>query len=385
MKKILIFIIGLALITGSGNAQLVKISELPTGGALSSGDLYISNQSGATVSVTAAQMKTFMQAGMVASSGAGTVFLAPNGNGAALTGLTWSQIGGTPTTAALYGITGGAKLDLLAGTNPFSAGSGISFSGTWPNITFNASVPVVFATASGTNIYTATPSPALTSYATGQTAFITFTNGNTGGASLNLNSIGAASIHQNGSAIISGQIPAGATVELIFDGTNWQIVGTTSGSYTASTGVTLTGNAFSVNYGTTSGTALQGNALSTDGTMAADSNTLVPSQAAVVTYVAGHAGTVAWELKNANFTAVAGHKYQIDSSGGAITVTLPASASVGDAIDFADAKLSWNTNNVTLSRNGLNINNGTTNYTASVQGNKLSAVYISSGYGWSIK
>jgi len=96
-------------------------------------------------------------------------------------------------------------------------------------------------------------------------------------------------------------------------------------------------------------------------------------------------GAVAWELKSAAFTAVAGHKYQIDTSGGTITVTLPASATLMDSIDFADAKLSWNINNVTLSRNGLNINNGASNYTASVQGNKLSVVYISSGYGWSIK
>ncbi len=98
-----------------------------------------------------------------------------------------------------------------------------------------------------------------------------------------------------------------------------------------------------------------------------------------------NSGSIPWELKNAAFTAVAGHKYQVDTSGGAVTVTLPASATVMDTIEFADAKLCWNTANVTLSGNGLNINNGTSNYTASVQGNKLSAVYLGSGYGWSIK
>jgi hypothetical protein len=96
-------------------------------------------------------------------------------------------------------------------------------------------------------------------------------------------------------------------------------------------------------------------------------------------------GTVAWELKSSAFTAVAGHKYQVDTSGDAVTVTLPAAATAMDSIELADAKLSWNSNGVTLNRNGLNINNGTSNYTASVQGNKLSVVYISSGYGWSIK
>ncbi len=96
-------------------------------------------------------------------------------------------------------------------------------------------------------------------------------------------------------------------------------------------------------------------------------------------------GATAWELKSAAFTAVAGHKYQVDTSGGAVTVTLPASATAMDTIDLADAKLSWNTNPVTVTCNGLNINNGTSNYTASLPGNKLSVVYISPGYGWSIK
>jgi len=96
-------------------------------------------------------------------------------------------------------------------------------------------------------------------------------------------------------------------------------------------------------------------------------------------------GTVAWEWKSSAFTAVAGHKYQIDTSSSAVTVTLPATAVAMDSIELADATLSWNTHNVTINRNGLNINNGTTNYTASVQGNRLSLIYISSGYGWSIK
>jgi hypothetical protein len=96
-------------------------------------------------------------------------------------------------------------------------------------------------------------------------------------------------------------------------------------------------------------------------------------------------GAVAWELKSSSFTAVAGHKYQVDTTSGGVTVTLPASASVMDTIEIADATLNWNTHNVTLGRNGLKINNGTADYAASVQGNKLSVVYISAGYGWSIK
>ena len=43
----------------------------------------------------------------ISAASAGTDYLAPAGSGAALTGITWSQIGSTPTTLAGYGITDG--------------------------------------------------------------------------------------------------------------------------------------------------------------------------------------------------------------------------------------------------------------------------------------
>lgn len=92
-----------------------------------------------------------------------------------------------------------------------------------------------------------------------------------------------------------------------------------------------------------------------------------------------------WIIKTSAYTASAGDRIQADTSGGAVTITLPATAALGDPIQIEDASLSWGTNNLTIARNGLKINNGTSNYTASVTGNKLSIVYISSGYGWSIK
>ncbi len=85
------------------------------------------------------------------------------------------------------------------------------------------------------------------------------------------------------------------------------------------------------------------------------------------------------------YTAVAGNLIQADTSSAAFTITLPATASIGDFIEIEDAKLTWNTHNLTIARNGLYINGTTSNYTASVVGNKISVVYISSSYGWSIK
>jgi hypothetical protein len=45
--------------------------------------------------------------GVVTAAVPGVDYLAPNGSGAALTGLTWGQVGGTPTTLSGYGITNG--------------------------------------------------------------------------------------------------------------------------------------------------------------------------------------------------------------------------------------------------------------------------------------
>lgn len=81
-------------------------------------------------------------------------------------------------------------------------------------------------TAGGTDTYTATTSPAIGSYTTSQRFSIKFTNANTGPATLNLNSLGAKDIKKSGTAALaSGDIAAGQILLLIYDGTNFQVVG----------------------------------------------------------------------------------------------------------------------------------------------------------------
>lgn len=80
--------------------------------------------------------------------------------------------------------------------------------------------------ASGTDIYTATPSPAITAYTEGQSFDIKFTNANTTVATINLNGLGPKSIRNNQGAILSaGNIAAGTVAKLTYDGTNFQMVG----------------------------------------------------------------------------------------------------------------------------------------------------------------
>jgi hypothetical protein len=97
----------------------------------------------------------------------------------------------------------------------------------FPNLLDDAYETFV-VTAAGTNTYTATLSPAITAYASTHRYFIKFTNGNTGASTLNLNGLGAKAIVKNGStALESGDISAGQVLELVYDGTNLQIMGNT--------------------------------------------------------------------------------------------------------------------------------------------------------------
>lgn len=101
-------------------------------------------------------------------------------------------------------------------------------------------------TASGTDTYTATITPAPAAYVSGKIYAVKFTNANTGAATINLNSLGAKSIKKNGStALGSGDISAGQVYLLAYDGTNFQVTSSIGGGGTTlASGVytpTLTG------------------------------------------------------------------------------------------------------------------------------------------------
>jgi hypothetical protein len=64
--------------------------------------------------------------GALAAATAGTDYLTPTGSGASLTGLTWSQIGSTPTTLSGYGITNGLTTSLASADIIVGNGSGVA-------------------------------------------------------------------------------------------------------------------------------------------------------------------------------------------------------------------------------------------------------------------
>jgi hypothetical protein len=95
-------------------------------------------------------------------------------------------------------------------------------------------------------------------------------------------------------------------------------------------------------------------------------------------------GGTQWQssIKTSAFTAVAGEGYWIDTTSGAITMTLPSSASVGDTIEIVDYARTWGTNRVTINRNGLNIQGGTENPMYDVNGQSVRLVYSGATKGW---
>jgi hypothetical protein len=99
----------------------------------------------------------------------------------------------------------------------------------------------------------------------------------------------------------------------------------------------------------------------------------------------GPTGAVSWNttaVTSSPLTAASGVGYFIDTSGGAITVNLPA-GSAGAIISLADYTNTWQTNNVTVTPNGSEkINGGAGSVILSTEGQSLTLLYVDSTEGW---
>jgi hypothetical protein len=82
-------------------------------------------------------------------------------------------------------------------------------------------------------------------------------------------------------------------------------------------------------------------------------------------------------------TAEAGKGYWINTTSNACTITLPASASVGDTIEFSDYARTWGTNSITINQNSLNFQGYTSpNPEYNTSGQSVKIVYSGATQGW---
>ena len=96
-------------------------------------------------------------------------------------------------------------------------------------------------------------------------------------------------------------------------------------------------------------------------------------------------GEISWQstIITANSTIVASRGYWIDTTSNVITITLPASASVGDRIILTDYLRTWGTNALTINQNSLKFQGNTTpNPVYNTSGQSVDLVYSGATQGW---
>ena len=167
----------------------------------------------------------------------------------------------------------------------------------------------------------------------------------------------------------------GGSANLVWDGTNFQIgsqgdlrLGDSDNSnYVALHAPTTIASNYTLTLPTATGTANQ--VIQTDGSGNLSFATV--------------AGGAAWQaVKTSGFTAVAKEGYFCNTTSSAFTATLPVSATIGDFISFVDYAGTFDTNNLTIGRNGHNIQGSATDLTVATERAGFTLVYVDATQGW---
>jgi hypothetical protein len=143
---------------------------------------------------------------------------------------------------------------------------------------------------------------------------------------------------------------------------------TSGGQYVGLRASTTVATSFTLNLPTTSGTANQ--VIQTDGSGNLSFATV--------------SGGAAWQavVTSTTLTAVSKQGYFINTSSNAITATLPASPTLGDFISFVDYAGTFDTNNLTVARNGNPIQGSATDLTVATERAGFTLVYVDATQGW---
>ena len=107
------------------------------------------------------------------------------------------------------------------------------------------------------------------------------------------------------------------------------------------------------------------------------------------TNITGKLQTKGYYTPSATYTTVNGDQILVDTSGSgigtAITINLPASPAIGNEVTFIDSGNNLASNNLTVGRNGSNINGAASNLVISTNASAFTLVYANASRGWVFK
>ena len=168
----------------------------------------------------------------------------------------------------------------------------------------------------------------------------------------------------------------GGSANLVWDGTNLNIGATgearfqdtTGGQYVGLKAAGTVASSYTLVLPTATGTANQ--VIQTDGSGNLSFATV--------------SGGAAWQavVTSTTLTTVSKQGYFINTSSNAITATLPASPTLGDFISFVDYAGTFDTNNLTVARNGNPIQGSATDLTVATERAGFTLVYVDATQGW---
>ena len=107
------------------------------------------------------------------------------------------------------------------------------------------------------------------------------------------------------------------------------------------------------------------------------------------TNITGKLQTKGYYTPSATYTTVNGDQILVDTSGSgisaAVTINLPASPAIGNEVTFIDSGNNLASNNLTVGRNGSNINGSGSDLVVSTNASAFTLVYVNAARGWVYK
>ena len=107
------------------------------------------------------------------------------------------------------------------------------------------------------------------------------------------------------------------------------------------------------------------------------------------TNITGKLQTKGYHTPGGTYTTVNGDQVLVDTSGSgisaAVTINLPASPAVGNEVTFIDSGNNLASNNLTVGRNGSNINGSGSDLVVSTNASAFTLVYVNATRGWVYK